>query len=52
MQLTFRPQLVAAGFARATLELTAVDSRGAQVRRIPLGILCTQARLYLPIATR
>ena len=52
MQLTFRPQLVAAGIARATLELTAVDSRGAQVRRIPLGILCTQARLYLPIATR
>jgi hypothetical protein len=52
MQLTFRPQLVTTGFARATLELTAVDSRGAQVRRVPLGILCTQARLYLPIATR
>lgn len=52
MQLTFRPQLVTTGFVKATLELTAVDSKGTQTRRIPLGVLCTQTKLYLPLVTR
>ena len=52
MQLTFQPQLVTSGLVKATLELTAADSKGAQVRRVPLGLLCTQARVYLPFVTR
>lgn len=52
MQLTFRPQLVTTGFVKATLELIAADSKGTQTRRVPLGVLCTQTRLYLPFASR
>ncbi|MCE7982601.1 MAG: VCBS repeat-containing protein [Caldilinea sp. CFX5] len=52
MQLTFRPQRVTTSFVKATLELSAVDSRGTQTRRVPLGVLCTQTRLYLPVVAR
>lgn len=52
MQLTFRPQLVTSGFVSAILQLTAADSRGAQTRRIALGLLCTQTKLYLPVVAR
>lgn len=52
MQLTFRPQQVTTGFVNAILQLTAADSKGAQVRRVPLGLLCTQTKLYLPVVAR
>jgi hypothetical protein len=52
MQLTFQPQQVTGGMVQATLELTAADASGAQVRRVPLGLLCTQSQLYLPLIAR
>lgn len=56
MQLTFSPQKLTdpetTPLVQATLELTAADAQGTQVRRVPLILLCTQAQLYLPLITR
>lgn len=52
MQLTFHPQELASPLVQATLELTAADAQGTQVRRVPLILLCTQAQIYLPLITR
>lgn len=52
MELTFHPQSLPSELVQATLELTAADSQGTQVRRVPLILLCTQAQLYLPLVAR
>lgn len=52
MELIFHPQALPSEMVQATLELTAADSQGTQVRRVPLILLCTQAQLYLPLVTR
>jgi len=49
MLLTFTPQALINELVNATLELTAADAVGEQVRRVPLTLLCTQGQSYLPL---
>lgn len=52
MLLTFHPQNLSSDLLQATLELTAADAQGQQIRRIPLILLCTQSQIYLPLAAK
>ncbi len=49
MELTFTPQGLASSGVNAILQLTAADAFGAQVRRVPLTLLCGQSQTYLPL---
>ncbi len=51
VQLTFTPQALGSELVKATLELTAADALGPQVRQVPLILLCTQSQIYLPLIT-
>jgi len=52
MQLTFRPHLLGSLAGNGTLELTAADASGNQIRRVPLLLLCAPIQLYLPLIAR
>ncbi len=49
MLLTFTPQALGSELVNATLELTAADTFGQQVRQVPLTLLCIQGQSYLPL---
>ena len=52
MQLTFHPQQSGSIAGAGTLELTAADASGNQVRHVPLLLLCAPTQLYLPLIAR
>lgn len=52
LTLTFTPAQLEGDMGEAILELVAADAQGEQLRRVPLNLLCTQSKLYLPLVTR